>query len=450
MKKVLPKKLNSNGQMLIGVLVAIAIFLILAHALFTLVATSFELVSFNKARTTARHIASEKMETIRNLPYDDVATVGGAPLGTLPQTETVNRNGLSFTVETSITYVDDPFDGTQGGTPNDDSPGDYKRARIEVSWEGVAASRKNPVVMITDIAANVTTTTEGGTLTILVFDAYGNPVPQATVTVVAASLGVNLTQETGSEGKVSLPAVEPCVSCYEITVTKSGMSTDRTYGTNEVANPIKPHTSVFADDLTQISFAIDTWGQIDISSLNSRINNFSDLGSVPFRIHGNKIIGTDAFAQPVYKYDETLTTDGSGSKILTEMEWDIYHVEMPSVTSYDTSGTTPLLPLNLSPGVDLDFTFSVETHSDHNILLTVKDPTQALIASASAHLTEAGGYDESKFTGAEGDPDFGQVLFPDLEELTYTLNATASGFLNYNGVFDVSGPTSIDIVMTPE
>jgi hypothetical protein len=42
----LPKKSLVGGQMLIGILVAMAIFLILGHAIFTLVASSFELVSF--------------------------------------------------------------------------------------------------------------------------------------------------------------------------------------------------------------------------------------------------------------------------------------------------------------------------------------------------------------------------------------------------------------------
>jgi hypothetical protein len=450
MSLLLPKSHKQKGQILIGVLVAITIFLILAHALFTLISSSFELVSFNKARITARHLAQEKMELIKNLSYDNVATIGGIPSGTLiPQTETVYQNGLTYTIKTSITYVDDPFDDV---APADSNPEDYKRVRVEVSWQGVAQSRKNPVVLVSDISAYATGTSEGGSLIILVFDANGDPVNQAEVIIEAplASPPVDLTLYTNSDGKIVIPGATPCVSCYHITATKTGYSTDRTYSTSEVTNPVKPDTSVFTDDVTQISFAIDALGSINISSLNSRENYFTPLGSTPFRIRGNKIIGTDATSQLVYKYDLTTTTDESGNKTFNKMEWDAYTITMPLTTSYDISGTAPLLPINLAPGGNADFSFTVTPHTGHSFLITLKDPAQDLIASASARLSDGLGFDETKFTGETGNIDEGQVFFPGLSEETYQLNATASGYLDFSGNYDVSGYTKSDVVLTPE
>lgn len=446
----LPRKKLISGQVLIGVLVAITIFLILAHALFTLISSSFELVSFNKARITARHLAQEKMELIKNFSYSDVGTIGGIPNGTLiPQSETVYQNGLTYTIKTSIVYVDDTFDGV---APADTKPEDYKRVRVEVSWEGVAQSRKNPVILLSDISAYATGTSEGGSLIILVIDANGDPVSQAEVTIEAATAvpPVDLTLYTDSDGKIIIPGATPCVSCYHITATKTGYSTDRTYSTSEVANPIKPDTSVFDNDVTQISFAIDTLGNINISSFDSRENNFVPLGNVPFRIRGNKIIGTDSYSQLVYKYDTTTTTDGSGNKTFNNMEWDAYRVSMPTTTTYDISGTTPLLPISLSPGGDVDFSFAVSPHTDHSFFLTLKDPSQNLIASASATLSDGGAYNETKFTGNTGNVDEGQVLFPGLVEGTYQLVATASGYVDFSGNFDVSGYTESDVVLTPQ
>jgi len=42
------------------------------------------------------------------------------------------RDNTSFNVETIIRNIDDPFDGTIGGDPNDTSPSDYKLAEIEM------------------------------------------------------------------------------------------------------------------------------------------------------------------------------------------------------------------------------------------------------------------------------------------------------------------------------
>ncbi len=450
MYQILPKKTTQGGQMLIGILVSMAIFMILAHALFTLMTSSFELVSFNKARITARHLAQEKMELIRNMKYSDVATIGGVPNGTLiPQSETVSRNGLDFTINTEIIFIDDSFDGI---SPSDSDPEDYKRARVEVSWQGVGQSRKNPIVFISDISANATGTTDGGSLVVLVFNANGQAVPQAEVTIEAPSLDppVNLTLSTNNLGKIVIPGAPPCVSCYRITATKAGYSTDRTYASSEVTNPVKPDTSVFANDVTQISFAIDQLGALNINSVNSRENSFSTLGNVPFRIHGNKIIGTNASSQLVYKFDTQTSTNSSGLKNFTNMEWDVYRVYMPTSTSYDISGTTPLLPLNLTPSGSLDFTFATSAHSVHNYLLTIKDPSQNLIASASATLTDGGSYNETKNTGSNANPDFGQILFSNLSEDTYNLTATASGFLDFVGNIDVSGTTVSEIVLTPQ
>jgi hypothetical protein len=445
----LPKlKTNISGQVLLGILISLAVFAILLHAIFTLVASSFDLVNFNKARITARHLAQEKMELIRNLPYENVGTVGGIPAGIIEQEENIERNGLNYLIETSIIYIDDSFDNT---APTDTEPEDYKRIRVEVSWGGLAASRKNPIILITDISPGLTDSADGGMLRVLVFNANGNPVPQAQVIVIASSVSpsVNLTQNTDDDGVMSLPGAAACTECYEITVTKSEFSTDRTYSTSEVANPSKPHASVIDGAITQISFAIDEVGSINIASVNDRENDFASLANAAFTLRGEKEIGTDAFAQPVYKFDENFTTDSGGNITIPNLEWDNYQVLMPNPTSWDISGANPLLPLRLLPNGNLDSTISLTAHFDHSLFVTIKDTSQFLIASASARLY-SGGFEEIKNTGESDDPDFGQVFFSNLEEKAYELEATASGYLDFNGSFDISGSSQEDVVLIPE
>ncbi|OGM34011.1 hypothetical protein A3D01_03710 [Candidatus Woesebacteria bacterium RIFCSPHIGHO2_02_FULL_39_13] len=451
MFQVLSKDRNlKSGQVLLSILISIAVFAILTRAIFTLVASSFDLVNFNRSRITARHLAQEKIELARNLPYDQIGTVGGIPNGILAEEENIQRNGLNFLVKTSIIFVDDDFDLT---APNDTDPEDYKRMRVEVSWEGLAASRKNPIVLITDITSQQASgSTTGGTLVILVFNANGKAVSQAEVTITAPSLTppVNVTQTTGNDGKVTLPGAEPCNSCYQITVTKSGFSTDRTYSTSEVTNPIKPHASLLDGEVTQVSFQIDLVGIINIASVDSRENNFAVKGSVPFRLRGNKIIGTNTLGQYVYKLDTNYTTDSGGNFNLPNAEWDTYQVIMPTATSWDISGTEPLLPVSLIPGGTIDLTFAVEPHTSHSLLTIIREPSQSLIASASARLYDGVGFDQTLVSGESGNPDFGQAFFSNLGETTYQIEATASGYLNFNGNFDVTGYTVGEVVLTPE
>jgi hypothetical protein len=71
-------------------------------------------------------LANEQLEVARNLPYSDVGIVAGWPIGKIPYQKTEIRHGANFVVTTTVRNIDDPFDGTIGGTPNDPSPADYK------------------------------------------------------------------------------------------------------------------------------------------------------------------------------------------------------------------------------------------------------------------------------------------------------------------------------------
>jgi hypothetical protein len=439
---------KQSGQILVSILIAIAVFAILLHALFTLIAASLDLVSVNRARITAKHISLEKIETIRNLAYEDIGTTEGIPNGILNETEQININGLNFTIKTNVIYIDDPYDG-QGA---DDLFPDYKRVRVEVLWEGLAKPAKNPLVLVTDIAPEIAQSyASAGTLQIAVVDAYGQPIPQASVSIVADSIDptVDININTSEAGTTSLPGAQPCIECYKITVTKEGYSTDRTYSTSEVTNPLKPHVSIIEGNSTSVTFSIDQVATLNISSVSNRESGFTSQANVSFRLRGSKIIGTDAFAQFVYKYEEVHSTNDGGIIAIENLEWDNYTVFMPEATSFDITGNTPFLPLSLLPASSLDYTFSTESHSDHSLLNIVKDPSQNLIENVFINLT-SGSYDEATTSGKLSDPDFGQAFFPNLEDKTYNYTATASGYLDKSGSANVNGNSENEIILDPE
>ncbi|MGD8744464.1 MAG: carboxypeptidase-like regulatory domain-containing protein [Candidatus Woesebacteria bacterium] len=444
-----PKKVKS-GQVLISLLVGVALFAILSHALFTLVSASYSIVTYTRARIAAKHLAQEKMESIRNLPYDDIGTVGGIPSGQVEPSESVFRNGLNYLVETSIVFIDDEFDGL---APIDLLPSDYKRVRVEVTWGGLAASGKNPIIFISDISPKgIETTQGGGTISILVFDANAQPVPQANVHIVATETTptVDLNQETSSEGRVILPGAPTCTSCYQITVTKDGYSTDRTYSTDEVANPDKPHQSSLEGYLTEVSFSIDKVSTLTIQSHNDRENNFEPLGNVSFTLRGNKTIGTDSSDELVYKYNQSFATDGSGELEIDEIEWDDYKITTDAASGYDITGTNPLLDVRVLPDTAVRLDFSVTTDTTHSLLVSFTDPADNPIASVSARLYDDTGYEATSSSGISGDPDFGQSFFGSLTNKIYHFTATASGFIDFSEDISVAGFTTEKIIMNPE
>lgn len=427
-----------------------AIFAILANAIFTLTTSSFRLVSYARARVAARHLAQERIELIRNLPYDEVGTVGGIPAGYLFQSESVLSNGLSYNVATSIVYIDNPFDDT---APNDLLPTDFKRVRVDVSWEGLAASKNNPVVLVTDVAPSGIETTEGGgTLSIHVFDANADPVAQADVHIIATDVDptIDIQQQTNDNGFLILPGAPACVTCYFVEVTKDGYSTNRTYSISEITTPNKPYASVIAGDVTEIPFSIDKLSTINISTLSDRDNGFTPLPTITFDVRGEtKIIGTDINGLPVYKFDKEFTTDAGGKITITDVEWDNFTIYVPTGTSYDISGTNPLSPYTLLPDTEVDWDVSLTTHTSTNLLAIITDASGAQIASASAGLS-SGSFEETGFSGEENDPDYGQLFFSGLSPATYVFEATASGFISTFDSFEVTGTTIQNIPMDAE
>jgi hypothetical protein len=440
---------NNRGQVLIEVIIATALIAILGLAVFRLASLSFELISFTRARIAARHLGLEKIEIIKNLPYEDTGTVGGIPSGVIDPSESIQRNGISYSVRTSIIYIDDPYDGL---APTDLNPTDYKRARVEVSWSGIARSSRNPIVLITDISTSKDVEVEGGVINVLVFNANGDPLPQTTVRIISTGLTppIDVTQETNASGIVSLPGTPECVACYRITVTKAGYSSDRTYSIQEVANPVKQDVGVFSDQITQISFAIDKISTLQVISRNDAASGYSVFGGVSFNLRGTKIIGTDPFAQPVYKFDQALVTDGAGSVNIQNLEWDIYHIYMTPGNPHDIAGSNPLLPLNILPDTTNSLDFVAASNTTNSLLSIVKNSSLALVDGAYVRLFDGTSYDQTRAAGLTGTPDFGQAFFLGLEEKTYQVEATASGYLNYTGEVIVAGDTKDEIVLTPQ
>ena len=260
-----------QGFTLISALISILILALVSLALYSIFDLSLKIISENKYRVNAIALANQKTEMIRNLPYNSIGTQGGIPAGPLPQTETILANGKNFDINIQIIYIDDPFDGLISSIPPDLLNTDYKRVKVTAAWTS-RFNYQEAVVLMTDIAPkNIETTVTGGTLIIKVFNADGDPVPQADVHIennqVAPPILIN--NQTNAQGTLIFPGAPPAQESYEVTVTKPGYSTDYTSPiTPQNPSPTKPDASVYLNQVTEISFFIDLVSTFNISTIS--------------------------------------------------------------------------------------------------------------------------------------------------------------------------------------
>ena len=418
-----------QGFTIIEAIVGMAIFLIVTGSLFGITQLIFESIGQTRVRHTARLLANEKIEEARNLSYEDLGTVGGIPAGPIEPIEQVSLGGIMFEVTTTIAYIDDPFDGE---APADLVSTDYKRVRVKLEWAGAFASGKRPVVLVTDVAPKgIETNDGGGTLSLLVFNSEGNPLNGAGIHIVNSTVNpqVDLTITSDSFGRVILPGAPSAIESYEITVTKAGYSSDRTYSTQEVTNPSKSHITVLEGQVSEASFAIDKVSSLTVNTFGSRLASFPTLTNVDLRIRGEKIIGNDETESPIYKFDELIQTNTSGTYTFSNMEFDSYIFEVVD-GSYDLAGSNPALPIGLDADEQLNIDLSLAPDSpDGSLLVLVADSGDVSLSSSSARLINGlSSYDETIETGDAGDPDFGHAFFNSLNATAYKLTISLTGY----------------------
>lgn len=377
---------------LIETLVGVAVFVIIATASYQAYVSLFTLINQNQYKILALNLANEQFEIIRNLAYSDVGIQGGLPNGKIPHNQTLVRAGVTFAVTTTIRNVDIPFDGTIGGTPNDLSPADNKLVELEVDCP--ACVNFTPVSITTTVAPKaLETLSTNGALFVRVFDANGVAVSGASVHIVntQANPDIIIDDVTDTSGILQIIDAPPGVEAYEITVTKSGYSTDRTYTNGAVGNPdpLKLHATVVLQQVTQVSFAIDKLSNISFSSLTPTC---AVVGGVDFSLESNRLVGAG-----VPKYLQNLTTDGSGTYSNSSMEWGSYTITGTDAT-YDIVGINPLNPINLNPDSVQEVDLIVATKNPRSLLITVKDAsTQLPVTDATVQVTGTS-YDETQIT----------------------------------------------------
>lgn len=442
------KKHNNHGLTIVETLIGISLLLVIFLGLFGLIQIGLRMLNQSKARITATALLNQRVELARNLPYNQVGTIGGIPAGTIPETEIIVRNNINYTVKTTVFYIDDPFDGL---FPNDSLAWDYKRIKVKVFWIGIFGGE---VSMLTDIVPKgIETTGGGGIISVLVFNANGQPVSQADIWLENNDISppVDAHYQTDNQGRLFISGASVCNDCYKITATKPNYSLERTYALGEqirgitLVTPEKPLVSVIENQLSEISFVIDQLGTKTVQTINYVEQGIpAPIPNLAFNMQGAKIIGYDANNQPIYKYQENLSTNSSGELIISNLEWDTYKITVNGlITGYDIANSLPAQPVVFNPGANQTTILKLAPHQTHTLLVTIKNASGQPLAGANVHLYRTG-YDKTKISS-----DSGQAFFSPLNQATYNLEVEMLDYQTWAGEVSVSGQTEQLIILTP-
>lgn len=426
-------KFNNRGLSLVEALIGVAVFSLVAVGIYQTYYRIFDIIKLAQNKLTAVSLANEQFEIIRNLPYSDVGIVNGLPLGRIPHTRIVNRNGKDYTLTTTIRNIDDAFDGKVGGTPNDLSPADYKLAEVEVSCS--TCRNFAPSYFTTNVAPkNLEGSSNNGALFVKVFDANGNPISNANVRIENNTYIPNITIDdvTDNNGMLQVIDAPPGIETYQIFVSKNGHSSEQTYpnGGATNPNPIKPNSTIVAQQVTQTSFAIDRTSTINVSSVTEACGPVPD---VSFDLSGAKLIGT---SPDVKKYSSSFQTNSSGFKSVSGLEWDTYSMSVIS-GAFDLLGVSPAFPLTISPNSTHNIQMVLAPADPISYLVSVTDSISGLpLSGASVRLHNSSGFDTTLITGRGF-----------LRQEDWSLGAGQENFLDNNKKFFES--SNIDYSLAP-
>lgn len=290
---------RAAGFSLVELTVTMIIFMIIALSMLTLFVSLVHSTVIAKRQAVALSLATTQMEYLKSLPYDNLAVQGGSIYATqyVPATTTKTLNGVTYTLTTSISYVDDAYDGcgsypTQAlkqlycrnyppptGAPSPDlNPADYKIIHVDVTDPSGLHLAQVDTEESARVAETASTT---GALFVSVIDDTGAAVSGATVTVANTTVtpNVNLTDSTDTAGNSIFYGLPPDSGTdYVITATKSGYSSLTTINASGSLQPTYPNQKIITQASSYVTLTIKKQGTNSllleaVDTIGTPINN---------------------------------------------------------------------------------------------------------------------------------------------------------------------------------
>ncbi|MFN0153484.1 MAG: hypothetical protein ACKVUT_03815 [Gaiella sp.] len=418
---------SENGFSLIEAVLAMTIFVSVSAALGAILTSAITTNRLTKERTIAQQLATDKIEQVRRLGYEDVGTVSGNPPGTVTPIDTVSKAGFDGTVNTSVVFVADPTPTSYAQSAN------YKKITVSVrNTKGrtiarevtiVAPDERAPYGGLNWVAINPT-----------IVD-YATNVPLDGVTVATANgPSPNRSDVTDTTGEVTFEALDPNntspADFYDLSATKSGYVL--------LANSTATHLSLSAGQTATPTLQMYRPAQADLSFVDSGGSPYS--GAVTIRIQSG-LTGT-SFLYTTSSSTFTIT-DLGGVPLVPNVNYTIDGF---------SGGATPLCADDVSTYVPDDYAGGDLTSA---ITLTFNTcPVGTVVATATAsgspisglNVTIQGGpYPMSPISGTTNGS--GVVTFVNIPEGNgYTVSATYSS-QNANAPADVVATQTTNVAL---
>lgn len=161
--------------------------------------------------------------------------------------------------------------------------------------------------------------------------------------------------------------------------------------------------------------------------------------NVTFSLTSGKTIGTDALGDPIYKYSTTDQTSGTGLWTASDMEYDVYDLQ---ISGHTLAEACPALPLVLQPNTSLEQVLTITSASTHSLKIQVNGPLGGAIERAEVHII-GGATNTTLSTGP-----CGIAYFPSLTADVYDVFVRAPGYASTTSSVAVSGATESTVVMS--
>lgn len=449
---------KASGFTLIEALIVVFIVSITAVAFYSVFAIGTRYIIDSKNRLEATALANERMETIRNLDYENIGTVNGIPAGDIPESEEIVRGARPFYVRTLIRYVDDAYDGTEDGSPDDAIPNDYKSVRIKVSWDPDEESGKFVYLVSTFVPQGVEKPESGGTLSINVIDNQGIGIPGALVHIYNSSASVDINTSTDSTGNITFVGAPGGDQNYLLEISKLGYYSVHTYPPYPTSpwNPADVHASVVVGKLNMKSIMTDKHSDLTIYSRDTFDQPVPD---VSFGIKGGKKIGDtlEETPQPVFDFvSEGESTGSDGKKSFSDRSFGMYYFTPGSLTGYRflklDNGQTEKTEINLLPDTDLEVK-AIYAKEDINSALiqigTGEGEEFFLVSGAEVELRR----DDLGFSSKVNTDIYGMAYFPsalpELESGTYSIIVKADGYTDKSETIEINDLSTKEITIDP-
>lgn len=334
----LADKQSENGFSMVELVVGIVILGIVSIAMLGLLTALINGATLAKRKAVASTLATNQIEYLKSLPYNSLAVAGGSIVSSnpLPASYTKTLSGVTYTVSTSINYVDDAFDGCgpypdlptkqlycrnypppTGAPATDLNPADYKILHVSV----YAPATKKLAEVDTQVSARVAeTASTTGALFVTVIDQNGNPVPGATVQVVNTTLApqVNVSDSSDSNGQAIFFGLPPDTNAfdYHVTGTLNGYSTLTTIIPSGVLQPNYSSQKIFTQASSNVTLVLKPQGSDSLLIETTDTAGATLAGVRVYTKGGYKkytaTTDTQYYYDSLSPSDTRPTTDGSG------------------------------------------------------------------------------------------------------------------------------------------